>query len=224
MNEIYAHTAVHVSPRELLTQHIDAYRTDPALLEKVAGEFEGVWARIGAEYAAGDVEYPLEWQVGSSSGLIEYAIVRALRCSVVVETGVANGQSSFILLQALAANDHGRLVSIDVRPDVGDLLRDEDKSRWELRLLDERDRRDSFRRIISALPPIDLFIHDSDHSYYWNKFECDEAARNLAPGAIVANDDATLHQAFLDFCREHDRSPIVLLEAKKTFGVALARR
>jgi predicted O-methyltransferase YrrM len=43
-----------------------------------------------------------------------YAIVRALEADTVVETGVANGASTYALLAALEDQDNGQLISVDL--------------------------------------------------------------------------------------------------------------
>ena len=57
-----------------------------------------------------------EWPIGAvfaSEGRILYALIRALRPSVVVEFGVKNGCSSKHILAALVRNHKGKLVSYD---------------------------------------------------------------------------------------------------------------
>jgi hypothetical protein len=119
-----------------------------------------------------------------------YVVVRLLRPDVVVETGVQGGFSSALLLAALAHNDHGRLVSIDVGdtsvlpadlpdPRVGWVVPRRLRGRWDLRLGDSR----------STLPTVldegvDLFFSDVP-----NEILADElaiAGDRLRPGAIVA--------------------------------------
>src|SRR5205085_9625877 len=45
---------------------------------------------------------------------ILYALIRARRPSVIIETGVCNGVSSAVILTALERNQHGHLYSIDL--------------------------------------------------------------------------------------------------------------
>ena len=50
---------------------------------------------------------------GISAGVF-YVLTRALRPSVMVETGVFDGITTAVILQAMRDNDHGKLVSIDL--------------------------------------------------------------------------------------------------------------
>jgi predicted O-methyltransferase YrrM len=73
----------------------------------------------------------------SALGRIVYAVVRATRPDVVVETGVATGVTSAYLLAALEDNGHGALHSIDLPPTdmvaaghVGAAIPADLKARW----------------------------------------------------------------------------------------------
>jgi len=57
---------------------------------------------------------PIGGSISYEAGILLYAMVRALKPEVVVETGVANGVSSSFILKALDRNSRGRLYSIDL--------------------------------------------------------------------------------------------------------------
>lgn len=98
-----------------------------------------------------------------------YSIVRLTKPSTVVETGVAHGLTSSYLLQALNENDAGHLYSIDLpllkegaKEEVGQLVSQSLRSRWTLVLgsgIHE------MRKLSKRINKIDIFIHDSNHSY-----------------------------------------------------------
>src|SRR4051794_1951743 len=96
-----------------------------------------------------------------------YLLVRSLKPEVVVETGVCYGASSAYILQALKDNGRGELYSIDLgnSPDeppndyfVPRPLRD----RWHLIIGDSKD---ELPQLLERLGRIDLFHHDSLHTY-----------------------------------------------------------
>ncbi len=70
-----------------------------------------------------------------------------------------------------------------------------------------------------SLAPIDLFIHDSDHSYLWQRMELDTALHSAAPHAIIACDDASDSYAFMEFCRQYTMGAVYLIETTKVFGL-----
>jgi len=110
-----------------------------------------------------------------------YLLVRALKPALVVETGVAEGVSTTFILQALADNHKGFLFSIDlpnqfyipnkgnfvatfnpVYESPGCLVPMELRDRWELILGRSCD---VLPGLFKRLGQIDLFLHDSEHTY-----------------------------------------------------------
>lgn len=150
------------------------------------------------------------------SGLAElYTIVRAFKPAIIIETGVASGMSSAHILRALAANGTGTLYSIDL-PNVqqgsilpqgrssGWMVPDSLRGRWQLHI------GDSWRllpELLEKLDHVDLFLHDSDHSYENMLFEFEQAFPRVASGGLVLSDDTHLHTAWDDFCAKHDLLP-----------------
>jgi hypothetical protein len=57
--------------------------------------------------------------------------------------------------------------------------------------------------LLETLPPIDVFIHDSEHSYENMSFEYRIAFQHLAAGGILLSDDTSWNSAFSDFVSEH---------------------
>jgi predicted O-methyltransferase YrrM len=175
-------------------------------------------------------------RAGSASGLdaismamvreevaLMYLLARARRPKLVVETGVARGVSTYFLLHALRKNQVGRLTSFDLRSDAGELLLPGEREGWELVVLDRRRIRSKFHQRVSALTaPIDLFLHDSDHSYGHMLFEYETVLPRISPGGLLASDDVDCCFAFLDFCARHRLAPRILVAPTKAFGVAEA--
>jgi predicted O-methyltransferase YrrM len=153
-----------------------------------------------------------------------YALVRTLRPGIVLETGVANGHSSFFILRALRANGCGELHSIDRSAQVGCLLSGDERSSWHLHVLHPQGLRKHFLQILDALPAIDLFLHDSDHSYFWQSFEMQAALKKLSAKGVLASDDCDGGYAFLDVCHQANLRPVFLVEARKVFGLAFLKR
>lgn len=137
-----------------------------------------------------------------------YVAVRAERPQVVVETGVSGGISSAHILRALAANGRGSLHSIDL-PNVqhgsvlppgretGWMVPDELRGRWSLTLGDARE---LLPGLLDTLDRLDIFLHDSDHSYGHMLFEYELAFPRLEPGGLLMSDDTHNHSAWDDFC------------------------
>lgn len=114
-----------------------------------------------------------------------FLVVRHLKPSTVVETGVAAGKSSAFILKALDMNDAGRLFSFEKIPTgrvssdgsrtslgneisaflVGNSLR----NRWTLTYGDSVASIKNLAPILNE--KVDIFIHDSLHTYEHTKLE-----------------------------------------------------
>ncbi len=135
-----------------------------------------------------------------SLGRLCYAACRALEPEVVVETGVAHGVTSAFVLKALDRNGRGTLHSVDLPPLgrgaaalVGGLVPDGLRARWKLhrgvsgRLLPA---------LVADLGSVDVFVHDSLHTYRNMRRELDIVTPRLARPSLVIADDVGGNAAF----------------------------
>ena len=120
-----------------------------------------------------------------------YAIVRAARPGHVVETGVDKGLGTCVLASALLRNAAdgapGRLTSLDINPDAGYLAMAEPWSSVVDLVIG-----DSIGSIGALDRPVDLFLHDSDHSVGHERREFAAVEPKLAPGALLLTDNVTV--------------------------------
>ncbi|MFB6216762.1 MAG: class I SAM-dependent methyltransferase [Candidatus Aenigmatarchaeota archaeon] len=147
-----------------------------------------------------------------------YGVIREEEPRVVVETGVCNGVSTAVILEALEENGGGRLYSIDL-PEFPDSEGDEFwegkggavippgkepgwlipeylRDRWELI---QGNTLYELPRLLERLDSIELFVHDSEHSYEVMMFEFCLAWKHLADGGMLISDDVRWNDAFTDF-------------------------
>ena len=168
------------------------------------------WDDIAETYRRGLKSYPNSYL---------YGFCRRLKPKVIVETGVHYGASSAFILQALHDNNQGKLYSIDLPDreylrDDGTLHRDALHSdrvgwvvpeflrdRWQLVLGDAKQK---LPETLSALGSIDIFHHDSMHTYEHMQFEYKTAWPRLRVGGILMSDDVSWNTAFSDFCHDKD--------------------
>lgn len=153
-----------------------------------------------------------------------YLLCRLLKPSIVIETGVASGMSSCVLLKALADNEMGKLISVDKAklpladsgngvgpngPEIdpvtlppgkqpGWIIPRELRSRWDFL---SGTSREILPRLRDLTDPIDLFLHDSDHSYENMMFEFEFAWSKLRNGGVLLVDNADWNSAPVDFAR-----------------------
>lgn len=189
-----------------------------ALRERFAETVEGKTPR-GSTYGFGGI--------GFQEAVNLYALVRHRQPEKIVETGVCNGLSTAVVLQALATNGTGHLWSIDL-PEIagqdteahfwegkggavipagkepGWVIPDELRDRWTLIIGKSQDK---LPDLLDELGEIDLFIHDSEHSYECMRFEFDHAYQALRPEGLLVADDISWNRAFDEFIDRHDLSP-----------------
>jgi methyltransferase family protein len=186
---------------------LQALRTDPPPCRDEDG-FVLAWSKSLRALAAQGVEVGRGAYCGWDDADPRLAratwdLVRYLRPLKVVETGVARGLTTSIVLQALEINGVGELFSVDLPPSIdrhrftdqtAAAVPDGLKGRWTLV-------RGSSRRrlpgLLETLGSIDLFIHDSLHSHRNMSFELAAAWRALAPGGFLLADDVHRNSAFV---------------------------
>lgn len=150
-----------------------------------------------------------------SANAVLYPLVRKSNARVVVETGVNNGTSTAHILAALQDNGGGHLYSIDL-PNVeyvreghgthrdrlysstGSFVPRELRKSWTLIFGDARV---ELSKLLNSLDSIDLFHHDSTHTYDHMTFEYETAWPKLRDGGILASDDVNWNSAFMDLCQ-----------------------
>lgn len=126
-----------------------------------------------------------------------YALIRALKPRVVVETGVDKGLGSCVIAAALrrnAAEGHpGKSYGTDINPEAGYLVCGPYAEFAKVLY------GDSIATLERLTEPIDLFINDSDHSAAYEAAEYRTIRKHLSPGAVVVGDNAHVTGCLLDF-------------------------
>jgi hypothetical protein len=209
--------SVFTNPDELL-KHI--FEVNSLELAKLHQEYDDSRSEILRRYEYRSLPFPRLWAVEEGSAFLLYAITRLTRPSTVLETGVANGHSSLLILNALDRNAApGELHSVDVSSKIGQLIDSPERKRWHLNLLPLATLKKSFQDILAAMPQIDIMVQDSDHSYRWIDFELEAALPKMSPSGFFLCDDADLSFALIDFCKAHALRPLLLVDTRKVFAV-----
>ena len=135
-----------------------------------------------------------------------WCLVTHLRPAIVVETGVAHGLTTRVILEGLQRNGKGHLWSVDL-PSVDPALHHEIgvavpadlRSRWTYVAGTSRRR---LPELVRRVGQVDLFVHDSLHTARNIGFELDTVWPALTPGGVAVVDD--IHRS-LGFSRFVDR-------------------
>jgi len=154
--------------------------------------------------------------LGEESGQKLYDLIRRVEPEVMVETGVCNGFSSSVILKAMEENGSGHLYSVDLPVNIDEVnsevrtgavlppgkdsgwaVPDDLRKRWTLRVGNTYHELPKIFEEISG--KIDIFLHDSDHSYETMMFEFALAWRNLKEGRFLLADNIDFSEAFFHF-------------------------
>jgi Methyltransferase domain len=152
-----------------------------------------------------------------------WCLARHLPASSVVETGVARGITSRVILEALSlGGDGARLSSIDLpaldtafHTEIGAAVPSELRGRWTYV---NGTSRSKLPGLLAELGEIDLFVHDSSHTTRNLRFELERAWGAMRRGALVA-DDIERNEGFRHFTRAHPDAPAFVASADD--GVAM---
>lgn len=197
---------IGIRPAEF-NAHVEEVRSNKVFNDHVLGKLEHF-----TEYLEEQGLYP--GTINDTLGVMLYAIIRSLKPEVILETGVASGLSSAYMLLALEENKKGKLYSIDLPFEEGSesdewasLLPKGEKSGWlipeNLRhrwLLKLGSSSEVMPAILEELKSIDIFFHDSDHSYDCMMWEYQAAWPCLKYGGLLLSHDIDQNEAFSDFC------------------------
>jgi predicted O-methyltransferase YrrM len=194
--------------------HSDQVFERRAYIEKY---MEEIARKYQAHYAAG-------W-VNLDDALFLYWLVRKLKPKTIVQTGVCNGLSAAFMMLGLVKNGpHGRLHAIDLPPvfnsedagwkikgkvygvvipegkSSGWIIPDAYRDRFEVW---SGDAKALLPKMVDKVDAIDLFYHDSDHTYDHMMFEFREAKRKLKPGGLIVGDDVSWNASVWDLADEY---------------------
>ena len=142
-----------------------------------------------------------------------YALVRALKPGVVVETGVDKGLGSCVLTAALRRNLKdgypGYYYGTDINLFAGSLFCGEYRKFGEI----------LYGNSIASLQrldiSIDVFISDSEHSATYEEREYQAVAEKLSSHAVIVGDDALATDRLLDFALATDRQFLFFREVPR---------
>lgn len=153
-----------------------------------------------------------------------YFLVRKMKPSNVVETGVAAGFSSKAILSALKKNRSGRLYSSDFPyfriqdPEkyIGYLVDDELKDNWTCLVKGDKS---NLPDILSRIDNIDIFHYDSDKSYSGREWAIKLILPRMREGGAVIMDDIHDNCYFEDFVKKNKVEASVFEFQRKYVGL-----
>ena len=168
--------------------------------------------------------YSIDFGLDRSVCRLLFFLCKFLKPEIVVETGVANGFSSSYILIALSSLKNAKLISIDdlflpwhTKEKIGAAIPNHLKNRQEL-IVGEATM--ELKKLFKTTNSIDIFIHDSMHTYKNMINEFHIAWPHIKNGGFLVSDDVSLNGAFLEFADKVGRMPIIVAkEDEGHFGL-----
>ncbi len=160
------------------------------------------------------------WNAEENLFVLLYSLIRSNKSKFVVETGVANGITTNAIMNALQqASKDGELHSFDVLPEARNAY--SGPGNWNFHLLPTKNTARKIKGIVSKFSKVDIWVHDSDHGYRWQKFEYLLAQASLSDNGILISDDIDASSAWGELAKTHFRKSFIIFDSRKFIGIAL---
>ncbi len=202
----------HLDAPELL-EYFEELKTDESLLRALEHEVAGEPA-----FATKHFDSVFELRLYR---ILIYCLVRALRPTIFVETGVLHGLTTAFALDAFRRNGTGTMVSIDLPAYAGAQAPNRDgyeatlppgrepgwvipeglHEHWDLLTGSSAE---LLPAVLARHPTIDMFLHDSEHTHETMSLEMSLAWPALRTGGVMLVDNIEANSAFDDFCAARD--------------------
>lgn len=182
--------------------------------------------------------------IDKGEGQALYQLIRETKPNIVVETGCANGISTYYILAALHKNRHGKLYTIDlpqyknnidsfphspnkttftVVPDgrqPGWIVPKRLRNRWHLIIGSSKEK---LPELLEKLGKVDVFMHDSDHHYEYIKWELNTVEPYVVEEGFFLIDDFKRNNACNEFCDQYGYvskwvNGMMIIKKGKTWG------
>ena len=217
---------------ENLKKYLDDISNNTKLLNHLKTQFDTYYDYI-AKSDLNNLKFSKENPAGrlnrqsqENAGFFLYLLVRSLKPEIFVETGVSAGESSSFILQAMHDNNFGKLYSVDLPRAIvekglttiipenrssGWLIPESLKDRWELHLGKSEE---ILPKLFSKLTQIDIFFHDSLHTYDHMMFEYLTSWDYIKEGGVLFSDDIVVmngkgHSPLVDFADLQQKEIVV---------------
>ena len=142
-----------------------------------------------------------------------YALIRALKPELVVETGVSHGVGACVIATALLQNQNegyaGRYLGTDLDPEAGILFSGKYAGVGAIAY------GDSIESLMALDASIDLFINDSDHSVDYEASEYEVIASKLSERAFILGDNSHASPSLRNFAEKSGRHFVFFKEVPK---------
>ncbi|QLL24300.1 class I SAM-dependent methyltransferase [Actinobacteria bacterium IMCC26103] len=158
------------------------------------------------------------WNAESNLCVLLYALILLNGFKTVVETGVANGITTRVIMRALERTN-GTLHSFDILESSRNVYTG--KGNWKFHKLEPNRRiQHQLKKEANLIGPCDIWLHDSNHGQTWQSFEYSLAWNLLAPGGILLSDDVDASPAWGEASTRFLNQPAIVFDTRKFIGIS----
>jgi predicted O-methyltransferase YrrM len=161
------------------------------------------------------------WNAESNLCVLLYALILLNGYKKVIETGVANGITTRVIMRALERTN-GTLHSFDILESSRNVYTG--PGNWIFHKLEpNRKIQQQLQNEVKLIGQCDIWLHDSNHGQTWQAFEFSLAWNQLAPNGVLLSDDVDASpawgQASVDFLNQ----PAIVFDTRKFIGVSFKK-
>lgn len=161
------------------------------------------------------------YDLGENLLFLLYTLIMRVGVERILESGVAAGKSTSFILNAQKSLGKGKLVSVDITNNVGDLIPENLLQDFNLIVLPQLNRRGRFSEIAIANRFFDVFVHDSDHSIQYQLFEIETVLELIESLRWLLIDDINQETYLMLKSHSRVREVFVIDEGHKFSSIAL---
>jgi hypothetical protein len=179
---------------------------------------EGLTAWIEESSSAKNKVAKEDWNAESNLCVLLYTLIALNNFSKIIETGVANGVTTRVMMRALERTG-GTLHSFDILEQSRNVY--SGSGSWVFHKLEpNRGIQKQLQSEVDSIGNCDMWVHDSNHGQTWQAFEYSLAWRHLTDRGVLLSDDVDASPAWGIASKEYLNNPAVIFDTRKFIGVA----
>jgi hypothetical protein len=159
-----------------------------------------------------------DWNAESSLCILLYTLIVLNNLGKVIETGVANGVTTRVIMRALERTG-GTLHSFDILEQSRNVY--SGSGSWFFhKLQPNRKIQEQLRLEVDLIGTCDMWIHDSNHGQTWQEFEYALAWEYLRENGVLCSDDVDASPAWGLASKSYLNEPAVIFDSRKFIGIS----
>jgi hypothetical protein len=158
------------------------------------------------------------WNAESSLCVLLYTLIVLNDLNKVIETGVANGVTTRVMMRALERTG-GTLHSFDILEESRNVYTG--RGSWIFHKLEpNRGIQKQLRREVALIGDCSMWVHDSNHGLSWQEFEYKLAWGRLTKKGFLISDDVDASPAWGYGSLKYLNDPAVIFDSRKFIGIS----